>query len=77
MQYFSVFLGGLGVALALGGCAATMQTKVVSASPRTVAVESFKGMGDAQKTADGECAKFGRLARWVSGDITYIFDCTT
>lgn len=60
--------------LVLLGCAAA-QTAVTSSSPRTVAVRSFKGMQDAQNAADAECKKHGRLARWVSGDIEYIFDC--
>lgn len=73
-------LGGFGlffVVLAvifLSGCGATFP-KVNSSSPRTVSVTAFKGLGEAQKLADAECAKYGRLARWVSGDVTYIFDC--
>lgn len=59
--------------LVLAGCGAT--TKVMSSSPRTVSVQSFRGLAEAQKLADAECAKYGRLARWVSGDINYIFDC--
>lgn len=75
MQVLERFVGGALVALMLGGCAASVQTKLLSTSPRTVAVQSFKGMADAQKVADGECAKHGRFARWSSGDLQYIFDC--
>lgn len=59
--------------LALAGCA--NQTRVASSSQRSVSVVSFKGMQPAQDMADAECAKHGRLARWVSGEVTYIFDC--
>jgi len=65
----------IALALTLAGCASTNQTRVVSSSARTVSVLSFKGMAEAQKMADTECQKHGRLARWVSGDVTYIFDC--
>ncbi|WP_294767264.1 hypothetical protein [uncultured Rhodoferax sp.] len=57
----------------LAACGAT--SKVTSTSPRTVSVQSFKGMQDAQNLADKECAKYNRFARWNSGDIDYIFDC--
>lgn len=73
-------LGGLGLfvvliaAIFLSSCG-TAFPKVNSSSPRTVSVTAFKGLGEAQKLADSECAKYGRLARWVSGDVTYIFDC--
>jgi outer membrane murein-binding lipoprotein Lpp len=57
----------------VAGCGTT--SKVTSSSARTVSVQSFKGMQDAQNLADKECAKTGRYARWVSGDLDYIFDC--
>lgn len=72
-------LGGFGLfvvvlaAIFLSGC--NVAPKVNSSSPRTVSVTAFKGLGEAQKLADAECAKHGRLARWVSGEVTYIFDC--
>lgn len=61
----------------IAGCASNNYTRVVSSSPRTVSILSFKGMGEAQKMADAECSKHNRFARWVSGDVTYIFDCVT
>ena len=60
-------------AVLLVGCGAPV--KLLSTSPRTVAVQSFKGMQPAQDLADLECKKYGRLARWVSGDLEYVFDC--
>ena len=58
----------------LAGCA--VPTKVVSSSPRTVAVQSFKGMQEAQASADAECGKYNRLARWAAGTSpNFIFDC--
>lgn len=60
-------------AAVLAGCGAPV--KLMSTSPRTVQVQSFKGMAPAQAMADAECKKHGRMARWVSGDINYIFDC--
>lgn len=57
----------------LAACGTT--SKVTSTSARTVSVQSFKGMQDAQNLADKECGKYGRFARWNSGDIDYIFDC--
>jgi hypothetical protein len=60
-------------ALLLAGCGAPV--KLMSSSPRTVQVQSFKGMAPAQAMADAECGKHGRMARWVSGDINYVFDC--
>lgn len=68
------FVAALGFSFLLAGCNATA-TKVVSSSPRTVGVQSFKGLGEAQKAADLECAKHNRYARWVSGDLNYVFDC--
>ena len=64
----------LATCMALTACNATA-TKVLSSSPRTVAIQSFKGMSDAQKLADAECARHGRFARWISGDLNYVFDC--
>ena len=64
----------LAVAIALAGCG-SLKPKVTSSSARTVAVQSFDGLGSAQKLADAECAKYNRFARWVSGDLNYIFDC--
>lgn len=62
------------LAAAAAGCA--VPTKVISTSSRTVAVQSFKGMQDAQNVANAECSKAGRTARWASGDgPTYIYDC--
>ena len=62
------------IILGLTACGG-LQTKVTSTSPRTVVVQSFKGMQDAQNFANAECAKYGLLARWTAGDIDYIFDC--
>lgn len=62
------------VCVVMAGCA-NLQTKVTSTSPRTVVVQSFKGMQEAQNAANIECAKYGRTARWAAGDINYIFDC--
>lgn len=59
----------------VAGCAGAMKTKIVSSSPRTVSVESFNGMADAIQLAETECLKYGLHARWVSGKVTYIFDC--
>jgi hypothetical protein len=75
MQKLVRFVGGVGIVLAVAGCGTTLQTEVTSSSPRTVSVQSFIGMADAQKFADVECAKYGRFGRWVKGDVTYIFDC--
>lgn len=61
------------VTLGLAGCGT--QPKVLSSSPRTVSVRSFKGMAEAQKVADAECAKHSRYARWTAGNTDYIFDC--
>lgn len=66
-------LASLCALILLPGCGAPV--KLMSSSPRTVQVQSFKGMAPAQKMADEECAKYGRLARWLSGDINYVFDC--
>lgn len=70
MKLLAALLFALGVT-ACGG----LKTKVTSTSPRTVVVQSFKGMQDAQTVADAECKKYGRLARWTAGDLDYIFDC--
>ncbi len=51
--------------MALVGRAYALQTKVVGTSPRAASVQPFKGLADAQKTADGVCAKLGRFAQWV------------
>jgi hypothetical protein len=75
MQKIVRFIGGVGIVLLVAGCGAALQTKVTSSSPRTVSVQSFDGMADAQKFADAECAKYGRFGRWVKGDLDYIFDC--
>lgn len=64
----------IALCLALAACGG-LQTKVTSTSPRTVVVQSFKGMQDAQNLANVECAKYGRYARWTAGDLEYIFDC--
>ena len=32
-------------------------------------------MQEAQNAADAECKKYGRFARWVSGEVNYVFDC--
>jgi hypothetical protein len=75
MQKIMRFVGGLGVALAVAGCGTPNRTEVTSSSPRTVSILSYGTLADAQKLADVECAKYGRLSRWVHGDLDYIFDC--
>lgn len=62
------------VCVLIAGCG-NLQPKVISTSERTVAVQSFDGMSSAQKLADAECSKNSRFARWISGKVTYIFDC--
>lgn len=65
----------LAICVVMSGCVA-LQTKVTSTSPRTVVVQSFKGMQEAQTSANAECAKYDRTARWAAGkDSSYIFDC--
>lgn len=64
----------IAVSLSLAACGG-LPTKVISTSPRTVVVQSFKGMQAAQTMANDECAKHGRFARWISGDVNYVFDC--
>jgi hypothetical protein len=68
---FSIF-----VTATFAGCAA----QVVSSSARSVIVDSHtQGVDSAQRLADGECAKHGRLARLVNpprfGSNEYLFDC--
>lgn len=65
-------------AAALAGCAHVPMTSLVSTSPRTVVIQSFEGVGGAQKMASTECQKYGREARYsstVPGTIEYVFDC--
>lgn len=65
-------------AAALTGCASSPNTSLVSTSPRTVVVQSFDGVGGAQKMATAECQKHGRDARYAAtmpGTIQYVFDC--
>ena len=65
-------------ALALTGCGHVPMTSLVSTSPRTVVVQSFNGVGGAQKMATTECQKHGREARYSStipGTIQHVFDC--
>lgn len=65
-------------AAALAGCGHVPMTSLVSTSPRTVVVQSFDGVGGAQKMASSECQKHGREARYSStipGTIEYVFDC--
>ncbi len=65
-------------AAVLTGCAHVPTTSLVSTSPRTVVVQSFAGVGGAQKMASSECQKHGREARYSStipGTIQYVFDC--
>ena len=64
--------------LVLSACAGTVKTTIVSTSPRSVVIQSFVGVGDAQKFATVECGKHGREARYAStlpGTIQYAFDC--
>jgi len=64
--------------LVLSGCASTIKTTIVSTSPRSVVIQSFVGVGDAQNFATNECKKHGREARYAStlpGTIQYAFDC--
>lgn len=75
MQSFLRFVGGVGVALVLGGCAST---QVVSSSPRTVIVKAtVYAAAEAQALADQQCKEHGRLARLVgkTRPTEYIFDC--
>jgi uncharacterized protein YceK len=71
MKFISIQLAAL---LFLSGCAG----QVISSNPRSVMVKAGAAMaGEAQKTADAECAKHGRYAR-LSGKnnpIEYVFDC--
>jgi hypothetical protein len=64
----------------LTGCGTT----VTASSPRTVSIQSSKGMQDALDAASQECRKHSREARWVSGGVqgfgivgpqVYTFDC--
>ena len=66
-----LFYAGL---VLLGGCA-NLQPEVISSSPPTVSVQSFQGRAAAKKLADTKCQQYGRHARWISGDVTYIFNC--
>ena len=62
-------------ALLMAGCGG-VPTRVLSTSERTVAIGSLKGMQDAQNTANVECARYGRTARWIGGVMPeYIYDC--
>lgn len=67
-------MAAIAISLTLTACGG-LPTKVTSTSPRTVVVQSFKGMQAAQTMANEECGKYGRLARWISGDVNYVFDC--
>ncbi len=64
----------ISICLALVACGG-LKTKVTSTSPRTVVIQSFNGMQEAQNMANVECAKYGRMARWTAGELDYIFDC--
>lgn len=65
----------------LAGCAAS----VISSNPRSVVVDAGKpplasrSSADAQRLADAECAKHGRLARMTGRPEPYrneyVFDC--
>lgn len=76
MHKTALFVGGAMALALLSGCAAAMATKVVSNSPRSVVIQSFKGMADAQSAANTACAQHDRFARWASGkEVSYFFDC--
>ena len=76
MQKLIRFVGVAVVVLMLSACAGALATKVTSSSPRSVVVQSFKGIGDAQLVANSACEQHGRFARWVSGkEVNYFFDC--
>ena len=71
-------LSFLAVSFVLAGCAHVPNVSVVSTSPRTVVIQSFTGIADAQTMAGAECKKNGRDARYSStlpGTISYVFDC--
>lgn len=76
MHKTGLFVGGAMALALLSGCAAALATKVVSSSPRSVVVKSFKGMADAQIAANAACAQHDRFARWASGkEVDFYFDC--
>lgn len=64
----------IAVAISLTGCAA----QVISSSDRTVIVKArVQDVGEAQKMADSECAKYNRHARLsIKATINqYVYDC--
>lgn len=74
MHTFLRFVGGLPLALVLGGCAA----QVLSSSPRSVVVQAGSAQaGEAQQAADAECAKHKLYARLASKPTPnqFIYDC--
>lgn len=71
MKHWPVVMVGLAVVL-LSGCAAT---RVTERSDSGVKIVAEGGLGEAQMMADEECGKSGRIARWVSGDETFVFAC--
>ena len=71
----------LAAAVSFTGCARmkkAAEAKVLVSNPRSVVIQSFDGVEDAQQYADAECKKHGRFARvQVSAKPTvkYVFDC--
>lgn len=75
MQSFLRFVGGVGVALALSGCAST---KVMSSSDETVVVRAMgANVAEAQQLADQECAKNNKRARlsMKANALQYVYSC--